>query len=74
MDSLDKRFALLDSTGRAGYLIGGFISRTLTIAEEEELHAWILESEPNMQLFEDMTDEPMIDSFMQWLASKKSGQ
>lgn len=70
MDSLDTRFDKQENAARTGYLIGGFITGALTIEEREELDAWVLQSEANMQLFEDMTDEPMIDRFMKWLATR----
>ena len=70
MDPFNKRFAVVDNANRAVYLISGFISRTLTIEEREELDAWVLASEDNMQIFEDMTDEPMIDPFMKWATDK----
>ena len=69
MDKTQQQFDKLKREPRAGYLIGGFLNRTLTIAEEKELDVWILESEDNMQIFEDMTDEPMVDRFMKWVAS-----
>ena len=70
MDPLDKRFDKLENAARIGYLIGGFITHTLTIEEREELDAWVVESEANMQLFEDMTDDPMVDKFLHWLATR----
>lgn len=70
MDSLDTRFDKQENAARTGFLIGGFITGTLTIEEREELDAWVLQSEDNMQLFEDMTDEPMVDKFMKWLATR----
>ena len=66
-DSIQERFDNLPNGSRIAYLIGGFLTRTLTIAEEEELDAFIIESEDNMQIFEDMTDEPMIKRFLTWL-------
>ena len=70
MESLDHRFEKLENSKRIGYLIGGFITRTLTIAEEEELDAWILADEKNMELFEEMTEPTKVDEFMEWLAAR----
>lgn len=70
MDSLDTRFDKQENAARTGYLIGGFITGTLTIEEREELDAWVLQSEDNMQLFEDMTDDQVVDRFMEWLATR----
>ena len=70
MDNLDSRFARLSDPGRTAYLIGSFISGSLTIAEREELDAWVIEDPANMKLFEDMTDEAMIARFMQWHAEQ----
>lgn len=70
MDSLNKRFETLENSRRIGYLIGGFITRTLTIEEQEELDAWVVADEANMQLFEDMTDDKMVDEFLRWLATR----
>ncbi|MEI9945858.1 MAG: FecR domain-containing protein [Chitinophagaceae bacterium] len=70
MDPLDTRFEKLENATRTGYLIGCFIAGTLSIEEREELDAWIRESETNMELFEDMTEDAMVDRFMQWLATR----
>ncbi|MBN8686108.1 MAG: FecR domain-containing protein [Chitinophagales bacterium] len=56
----------LDRNFRAAYLIGGFIQQILSEEEEEELEQWILKSERNMQIFEDLTDESMVTEFMRW--------
>lgn len=70
MESPDRRFDKLDIAARTGYLIAGFITRTLTIEEEEELDRWIIASEENMQLFEDLTDDAKVDEFMRWIAMR----
>src|SRR5690349_14596219 len=41
------------------YLIEGFKRQRLTEKEHEELDAWVQESEDNMQVFEDLTDDLM---------------
>lgn len=42
---------------RIAYLIAGYIRNTLNIAEHKELDDWVNESDRNMKLFEDLTDE-----------------
>lgn len=42
---------------RMAYLIAGFLRGTLTEAEHDELDAWIVESDENLRLFEELTDE-----------------
>jgi len=51
---------------RAACLISGFLQKKLSREEEKELDAWILESERNMQIFEDVTEEDAINDFLQW--------
>lgn len=70
MEPINKRFEKLENSQRISYLIGGFITNTLTIEEREELDAWVVADEANMQLFEDMTDDQMIDQFLKWLATR----
>ena len=45
---------------RIAYLIAGYIRNTLTEREHDELDNWVNESDHNMQLFEDLTDEENI--------------
>ncbi|HMR81621.1 MAG TPA: FecR domain-containing protein [Niabella sp.] len=45
---------------RTAYLIAGYIRHTLTRAEHDELDDWVNESDANMKLFEDLTDEQHI--------------
>src|SRR6476620_3417026 len=47
---------------RIAYLIAGFIRKTLTEAEHNELDAWVEASDENMRLFEDLTDEKNIEA------------
>lgn len=68
MEPLDKRFNGVENPSRIGYLIGGFITGTLSIEEREELDAWVISSDKNMQLFEDLTDDQKVNEFMRWLA------
>src|SRR5574337_738138 len=42
---------------RAAYLIAGYIKQTLTPEEHDELDARVVESDDNMRLFEELTDE-----------------
>lgn len=56
----------LERDFRAAYLIGGFIQQTLSVEEEEELEQWMLKSEKNMQIFEDLTEESAVDDYMRW--------
>ncbi len=48
------------SAYRIAYLIAGYIRNTLTEQEHIELDNWVNESDHNMQLFEDLTDEENI--------------
>ncbi|MBI1342473.1 MAG: DUF4974 domain-containing protein [Terrimonas sp.] len=70
MEPINKRFEKLENSQRISYLIGGFITNILTIEEREELDAWVVADEVNMQLFEDMTDDQMVDKFLKWLATR----
>lgn len=70
MESVDERFASLENATRTGYLIGGFITHSLSIAEREELDAWVLADERNMELFEEMTSENKVNEFLAWLSSR----
>ena len=67
MEPINKRFEKLENSQRISYLIGGFITNILTIEEREELDAWVVADQGNMQLFEDMTDDQMVDKFLKWL-------
>lgn len=51
---------------RVAYLISQFIQETISEEEEAELEHWMLESDHNLQIFEDLTDERMVADFMQW--------
>lgn len=56
----------LERNFRIAYLIGHFIQENLTEEEERELEYWMQQSDQNLQLFEDLTDEKMVTDFMQW--------
>lgn len=49
------------------HLIAGFIRKTLTEAEHDELDAWVESSDENMLLFEDLTDEKNIEANLAWM-------
>lgn len=52
---------------RVAYLIAGFIKNTLTEKEHDELDDWVNESDENMKLFEDLTDEDNVKSNLEWM-------
>jgi ferric-dicitrate binding protein FerR (iron transport regulator) len=47
---------------RVAYLLGGFLRHSLTEAELDELDAWIVESDDNQLLFEELTDPKNIEA------------
>lgn len=54
-------------TQRVAYLITGYIRKTLTVAEQDELDKWIEARDANMQLFEELTDEKHIQQNIAWM-------
>ncbi|HUZ57818.1 MAG TPA: hypothetical protein VMU83_03450, partial [Hanamia sp.] len=52
---------------RIAHLIAGFIRKTLTEAEHDELDAWVESSDDNMLLFEELTDERNIEANLAWM-------
>lgn len=56
----------LENNFRIAHLIGHFIQENLTGEEELELDKWIQQSEHNMEIFENLTDEASVKSFMKW--------
>lgn len=52
---------------RIAYLIAGFIRKTLTKSEHDELDAWVEASDENMKLFEDLTDEKNVEENLRWM-------
>jgi ferric-dicitrate binding protein FerR (iron transport regulator) len=56
----------LENAYRVAYLIAGHIRNTLSHAEREELDAWLEESEKNIELFEELTDEAHIQRALNW--------
>jgi transmembrane sensor len=63
--SFDTQF---NDAERIGYLIASFIKGTLTPLERRELDEWILQSDENEKLFEQLTDEENIAATMAWYA------
>lgn len=51
-----------DKAYQTARLIAGYIRGTLTDAEKDELDNWITESDANMELFAELTDENNIDA------------
>jgi ferric-dicitrate binding protein FerR (iron transport regulator) len=54
---------------RIAYLVLGYIRKTLTEAEHDELDAWVEASDENMLLFEELTDEKNIEANLAWMQS-----
>jgi transmembrane sensor len=52
---------------RIAYLIAGYIRKTLTVQEHDELDTWVEASDENMKLFEDLTDEDNIAANLAWM-------
>ena len=70
MDMLTNDYSFLDESLAPsfyeGRLIYRYISRDLTLEEEEELERWMKISDGNLQQFEDLTDDRNIAKFKQW--------
>lgn len=56
-----------EKASRVAYLIAGYIRHTLTENEHDELDNWVNESDHNMQLFEDLTDEKNLLANLEWM-------
>lgn len=63
-----------ESAYRVAYLIAGFIRHTLTEKEHDELDDWVNESDHNMQLFEDLTDEKNLIANLEWMDKMQTEQ
>lgn len=61
-----KDDAQLPVAERIAYLIAGFLRGSLTEAEHDELDAWVVASDENMRLFEELTDEANLEAAMDW--------
>lgn len=56
-----------DSISRIAYLIAGYVRNILSEKEHDELERWILESDGNMLLFEELTDEANLAANLEWM-------
>lgn len=59
---------------RVAYLISGYIRKTLSSAEHDELDSWVEASDENMLLFEELTDEKNIEANLAWMDKVKTEQ
>ncbi|MDQ6763266.1 MAG: FecR domain-containing protein [Bacteroidota bacterium] len=57
---------------RTAYLIAGFIRKTLSESEHDELDSWVESSDDNMLLFEELTDEKNIEANLAWMDKVKT--
>jgi ferric-dicitrate binding protein FerR (iron transport regulator) len=53
---------------RIAALIAGYIHRSLTPSEHDELDQWVGQSDDNMQLFEELTDDRSTQDALDWLS------
>jgi transmembrane sensor len=58
----------LDKAQRIAYLVGRYIQKRLTTKERDELDRWVAESDHNVLLFEEMTDERYLADMRRELA------
>jgi len=70
MGPLDKRWEGMTDPQRIGYLMAGFVSDRLTLAEREELDEWVTASDDHMQIFEALTEEEYLHSFLKWQTTR----
>lgn len=56
----------LPEAERIAYLIAGFLSKTLTEKEHDELDEWVVASDQNTRLFEELTDEDNLEAGIRW--------
>lgn len=54
---------------RIAYLVSGFINKTLTTKEHDELDLWVEESDENVELFSRLTDERNINEALAFMRS-----
>lgn len=52
---------------RIAFLIAGYIRKTLSEKEHDELDDWVNADDKNMELFEDLTDEENIKANLAWM-------
>lgn len=74
MGPLDKRWDDIENPQRIGYLLAGFVSDQLTLAEREELDEWVNASDDHMLIFEELTDEAYLHSFLKWQTTRNLEQ
>ena len=65
-DDLPLDDSELKDAHRVAYLIAGYIRKTLTPVEHQELDTWVAADERNVQLFERLTDEENIGKALAW--------
>lgn len=59
---------------RIAYLIAGFLRNTITEKEHDELDDWVNESDDNMRLFEELTDEQNLEANLAWMDKVQTEQ
>lgn len=52
---------------RVAWLIAGYINKTLTAAEDDELKNWVNESDANRRLFDALSDKQNIEPDLAWM-------
>jgi transmembrane sensor len=57
---------------RIAWLIAGYIRNTLSEQEQDELDNWVNQSDQNLQLFEELTDEDNLAENLAWMDQVKS--
>jgi transmembrane sensor len=55
---------------RIAYLISAYIRGTISPTEHDELDAWVEESDENMLVFEELTDEKKLEAAIDWMAAE----
>jgi transmembrane sensor len=58
---------------RIAFLVASYIRGTISEKDHDELDAWINESDQNMKLFEDLTDEKNLEANLAWMDQVNSG-
>jgi transmembrane sensor len=64
--------AELERAKRIAALIAGYIRRNLSVSDHDELDRWVEESDRNMKLFEELTDDNNVDRVEAWIKSLDS--
>lgn len=59
----------MDKIQRIVYLISAYIRGSISPLEHDELDDWVAESDANMKLFEELTDEKKIKKGIDWMES-----